>query len=522
MASSFGHRITSDSMVFHLDFANRRCFAPNILNYSHWTVGSGGVAADATRYGVTNYDRNGEVSENFRVIGTDPFGYASSVIWRGTSVDGTLPGSPLTEGDGGWNSGQFAIDNTKLYRFSVWTRRDSMDFGPTQAGSFYLGTRSRTSTGGLTFSISKSNLAMTNNPYFHITPNPNTSNASSVSPPSLGGVNVWTLVVGHVWPVGTETNVTLPGTGINGLAPTVEHPDSGVWTVSAGKIGNLNVGDWVWYPVSAISNHRAYHYYSAPLVSTQSFIYPRVDVVDGFEPSVGELLTGPEPVRDLVGGNVLYARSITNFDKGLIAMKFDNTVNSTISGFVSKTFSVISASVWIKNDSEINSSSANGVAIQFGNPGSHVTPDGMLVLRLGGGQIFGGSLGLQHRTATSEKHYWINNIVIYSGVWFNICFVWNQSINGYDIYLNGQKLTVSVNESAVQPITSPLSYCDYVSLGSRNTSNTMEFPLNNVAIGSVVVYDRVLEADEVNNNFQALRTKYGGAVSNFGYQINNP
>ena len=45
--------------------------AQNLLDTSTWTVGSGSVGG---------FSRNGEVSENVREFGTDPFGN-SSILW---------------------------------------------------------------------------------------------------------------------------------------------------------------------------------------------------------------------------------------------------------------------------------------------------------------------------------------------------------------------------------------------------------------------------------------------------------
>lgn len=500
MAIQYGNRITDDSIVFHVDFANRRSFAPNMLNYSHWTVGSGGVAADGTRYGVTNYNANGDAGENVKVLGTDPFGYANSVVWKSSTVDTTLP-----TGDGGWNTGYFAIDNSKMYRFSVWTRRDEMTVGPTNSGSFYIGHRTSPDLVAVTFSVNKTNGTLGANTYFHVTPNPDTSTLSSVAPPSLGGLNVWTLVVGHVWPVSTPVAATLPGTNINGLALNGSHPDSGVWTAS-GKVGNLNgSGDWIWYPTAMYANHRAYLYYSADLTATQSFIYPRVDVVDGLEPTIKDLLRGPEPVRDLSPSkNVLYPLSTTNFDPQGRGMVFSATESNVIAGTMSPTFNASSVSVWFNPSINYGSGTTGGNLIQFGPPSSAE----YFLFGLG---EFTSNLTNEVVTVVAKTPAGAARFTAYASTtfqflantWNNVAISWNGA--KYLMYINGQEVvTSSFNGDATLA-----SNVNFVSLAARAYVPNPYGAFFQGKIGSVVIYNRQLTPDEILTDYNSMLRKYG-------------
>ena len=497
MAFRYGNRITDDAIVFHVDVANRRSFAPNILNYSSWTVGTGTVNNDTTKYGVTIFAANGAAGEDVRVLGTDPFGYTSSVVWKASTVDTTLP-----TGDGGWNSGNFAIDNSKMYRFAVWTKRDAMTVGPTSSGAFYLGHYARTAAGGLTFSKALVNGAMTNNPYHHITQNPNTSALSTVQPPFLGGIDVWTLVVGHVWPAGTAVRSKVPGTAIYGLAENGSHPDSGVWTPAAKKIGNPYSGqDYIWYEPAVFANHRAYLFYSADLTATQSFIYPRVDIVDGLEPSIDDLLSGPEPVRDIsVKQNVIYPFSTTNFDingKGLV---FSGAESEIVAGALSSTFSVLSMSAWFKPSALITSATPGQTLVQFGSPA--IAQPFAIFLGASTANVSGEVISIWG----SGKFTSVVSPLVLQATWQNLTIVWQGS--SYNVYLNGvlQSTVAGGGGNAL-----PNYNVDYVAIGGRKyASGSVPWgAFFQGTVGSVVVYERALTPAEVSDDFSSMRQKYG-------------
>jgi hypothetical protein len=210
------------------------------IDYSTWTVGTGGA---------TGFGANGQVSENHRINGTDPWGN-NTVIWEarpeGTSND-----------DGGWNTTNFAVDNTKMYRYSVWVRRTVLG-----NGNFYLGLNGFGSTDGV---ITLSSGANNTNPYFWI------------GDQSQFNQNEWILVVGHVYPH-VHTGIT-------------NHPQSGRYSPSSGFIGGV-ANDYKWRPETITARHRAYLYYSSNTATRQQFVYPRVDIVDGSEPSINDLLNG--------------------------------------------------------------------------------------------------------------------------------------------------------------------------------------------------------------------------------------
>lgn len=121
-------------------------FSPNqentIIDYKVWKVGQTGT--------VTGFSSNGAADENYRVFSTDPWG-RKVVVWEART-------DVASDADGGWDGSNFSIDNTKLYRFSVWVNRTI-----TGNGSFYLGTHGYGSINGI---YNRSTGTPSTNPYF--------------------------------------------------------------------------------------------------------------------------------------------------------------------------------------------------------------------------------------------------------------------------------------------------------------------------------------------------------------------
>lgn len=243
----YGPKIVTDGLVLALDAADRNSYLKfSRINMSNWTVGSGSV----TGFGI-----NGSVSENQRLLGTDPFGQ-SAIVW------GTYPLGD-NGADGGWETdNDYGINKANMYRFSVWVKRIST----TTSGSFYLGCQSWVASD---YVKRMSDNVDEPNPYWWY--------------PNIGDLtkDVWYLVVGHLYPFNTIY--------------TGRHPDSGVYNVgSTTKVanisGNTGGGDFKFSATGTYLKQRVYHYYSTDTTSQLQFYDPRIDLVDGTEPSIYELV----------------------------------------------------------------------------------------------------------------------------------------------------------------------------------------------------------------------------------------
>ena len=91
--------------------------AQNLLDLSDWTIGTGSA-------GVLS--QNGSTSENTREWGTGPL-INRVILWKASP-------DALSNADGGWATDQFAIDHTKMYRFSVWIKKTNSNAGTTYFG----------------------------------------------------------------------------------------------------------------------------------------------------------------------------------------------------------------------------------------------------------------------------------------------------------------------------------------------------------------------------------------------------
>ena len=220
----------------------------NLLSPGTWAAGNSGTGI---------FNANGDTGEQNRYMGTNPWGQ-SALVWQ------TVP-SGNGNADGGWNTNSFSVDQNSLYRFSVWVRRTSS----TSGGTFYFGLY-----GGPSAVISLASGGAEGNPYWFY---PGTGSLSQ---------NQWYLYVGHCFPQYHNGNQA--------------HIDSGVYTTGSGtsKVGTLNgniPNDCKWAGGTTTGVHRTYHYYCGDSTTRLEFYWPRVDKVDGSEPSLQQLLTAPTP-----------------------------------------------------------------------------------------------------------------------------------------------------------------------------------------------------------------------------------
>jgi len=247
-----GNPITvTKSLLVHIDPGTYNSVLKDysIINVNNWNLGSGGCGG---------YNQNGGTNENERVVGTDPWGN-SAIVWESRP-------SGNGNDDGGWNTDYFSVDITKRYRFSVWVKRISS----TSGGNFYLGMYSTGSTFG---TIKGQDGANETNPYWEC---PGTGSYNQ---------NLWYLVIGNCYPY-TEPNRATP------------HPTTGAFSSdSRGSISrtlgcNIGTGDLRFRSDNSSALHRTYHYYCNDNTTRLQWYQPRVDVCDGTEPSLYDLLYG--------------------------------------------------------------------------------------------------------------------------------------------------------------------------------------------------------------------------------------
>jgi hypothetical protein len=249
-AISSGANIVRSGLILDLDIANRKshidALQSSLFNVNSWTVGTGSCSG---------FNANGEATEDNRMIDTDPWGNAT-VVWESRSL-GT------NNNDGGFHTSYYPIDRSKMYRSCVWMRRTTA----AATGSYYHGCH----TNGTGDTLDLSNDSSQTNPYW-----------------SYGGTNlltqgVWYLCVGHMFPSTWKGTTANPNTGIYSIATGA----------GAKALGNpSNCPNDIKFPSDATTMmQRTYHYYGTDVNTRIQFCYPRIDLCDGSEPSIADLLS---------------------------------------------------------------------------------------------------------------------------------------------------------------------------------------------------------------------------------------
>ena len=231
----------------------------NISTYSDWVLGGTGAVGNWGQY----VDGSGATNE--RVNDTTPWG-DTDVVWKAySSLTGTA-GNTLSAGI--YTSDKWSFDNSKTYRFSCWCKRIVAG----TAGTLNFGVRSFNSGGSAVALQLRSTGANSTNVYFHYT--------SFAGMATNHPVGQWVLDVGFVYPYGTATGGTA-------------NPDGGVWNTSGTKLSISNHEDIINYTNTGVKfGYKILAPESASYTMAFEFYRPRIDLVDGTEPSLTELLRG--------------------------------------------------------------------------------------------------------------------------------------------------------------------------------------------------------------------------------------
>lgn len=219
------------AILLSLEFVNGQ---NNLLDYSTWTEGSGTVGMFTAMSGN---------SENTRTSPNNPFG-TPAVVWN------CIPDGVYI--DGGFEASVAITDATKSYRFVVWTKRTGSN-----GGSGRLGFRSKNISNGST------SLKLDGSP----------NSTLYFFQGNLPAVDEWYLVVGYIHPQSYTGATSLGGIYAPG---------------SAEKI--TNTADFRYTSATTQLIHRSFLIDVTDTNITQQFYAPRIDLVDGNEPSLDQLL----------------------------------------------------------------------------------------------------------------------------------------------------------------------------------------------------------------------------------------
>ena len=229
-------------------------FTTNAWDYSTWVLGTYGSQNGWGRNQTGDND-----NENAIILKENPHG-VDDIIWA------SLENDIDSNADGGFNSTAHSIDITKIYRFSCWLKRENYGTG---SGQSYFGLNAYGNTNGVNRIEDLSTIIT--NPYF--------GNLSSTSMESNVGEE-WSLWVGYVLPYGVYNE---------GEIPSFVQNTKGIY-LSNGTRKTTYSNVYVWLQDTLYATIRSYLYYSTKTDERAYWYRPRVDIIDGTEPTIQELL----------------------------------------------------------------------------------------------------------------------------------------------------------------------------------------------------------------------------------------
>jgi hypothetical protein len=438
---SNGIFLDKTGLILHLDAFNKKSNflnTKNLIDFTTWTPGTN----------TTTWPSNGDGAQNSLIYDTDPWGNSSLVLK-------TIPNNPYA--NGGWEGcspGYWVnADRNKKYRSCVWVRRISANTN----GTFYHGLH----TDG-TGDVVQSDGTTNGNPYWACQ--------------GIGYLtqNQWYLHVGHIFPYNST--------------PAID-PTSGYWTRSGGWSANpgCNITGYdPRFPSDAtLLRNRVYHYYaSSDANSNLEFLYPRIDLCDGTEPSIADILNNsPTTWYDSSGyGNHFNMQGNITFDSTYGYTNFGG--NSTGSG---NKFYRSSFPTNLKTSQLGSGYTVMVLARSTGGSGAwrkligNADGDNYIDLYQSPGAYW-------HQDGSGDTLYYNAGIGV-----ANDTFVMNDSV---------MRLYIATNSNS-GTLTNPAAA---LAIGNEPSSNAYPWVGNIVMVS---IYNRVLSTDEMIRAFNAIRGRYG-------------
>lgn len=418
----------------------------------------------------------------------NPWGHYDHV-WRGENHS-TINTVAEFNNNGGFNTGLVSVDRSKKYRYSVWINRKVLG-----NGTVYFGPNSSPSSVNSATYLSKTSGVGQGNPYFAV--------KSHGSDAFTGKQNTWVLVVGHIHPVGTATGS--------------DESTSGFYTVSGGGLTYApisatdpdNAHDFIWGANSSTSTWLRVFLYGSSTPGTEALFYrPRIDVVDGNEPDIADLLANTPQTAYDIGPNGftgrVYGKPQYRSDDGGYLL-FDGKSNfvesgaNALAGYYNKTYTF---EAWVK-PSDVSSAL----------------------------KMFGGMDGLPYFGTQGNAYFWSFSL---SGVQksyahtvpYAIDTRWAQFVytathipattsspekTRFQVYINGASVWEETLDGA-EVLSS-----NTVGIGDRRFNRTTFDHLTRSGfdyswiggISNVRVYNRALAPEEITQNFNSLRGRFG-------------
>ena len=453
----------SEACVFNVDaatvhssstFTNTNIVQPT---YPEWTVGSD--SADG-------YSYVGNAGENYRVKARSPYGN-TSVVWECREND---VGS---NGDGGWNSSYYNIDKSKKYRYVYFMKmpRGGTNNNIGLNGTLYMGLHA-----GSHHLHHYNGTATQSNPYF------------TYPSQGLGSLyqNVWYMGVFFVLPDGTGANAGLED-GI-GWYDMRDGAQATAFNPSSGNLGRQGY----WGSSATTARTRNFLYYSTTPNCVVHWWVPRIDVCEGNEPTIAELLTAPQDWWHDSSRNAINLKSrfssagapAFTTSNGAKCFDFDTTNWFQGPNDTSLDNNTLTIQAWVKTDA----TNQNGFIFEKGAVNTQYA-------------LFQEGTNFQFRTRHSSTEYdtlsFATASYMNTSTWYMITATYD---GGY------KKMYVNTTERASSSYANQTLETNTYGVNVGRHSSGYYY---NGKIGAVRVYNRALTTNEIEQNFNAHKTKYG-------------
>jgi hypothetical protein len=276
-----------------------------------------------------------------------------------------------------------------------------------------------------------------------------------------------------------------------GIGNTGSSDDLGFWWRWKFSMTNNSTGNTTlycqFYPATGFYNSSD----NAAATGTATVSSVQIEQSTFATPFVNGTRSNTQAIRDLTNNNTITATSLTYASDGTFSFNGSSNFISVPNSSSLQVADVFTVNTWV-NATDLTTNRFGIFSTRTANA------SGSWQLEVGTGN------GGQRRIVVTGVGTWIwesSNDVIAVNTWCNICFVKpSNATQGGSLYLNGNLLT-------------PLTTTAYTILNNNDakvigqgTNGVQFFPGR---IDSVNLYNRALSAAEVQQNFRALRGRYG-------------
>jgi hypothetical protein len=177
---------------------------------------------------------------------------------------------------------------------------------------------------------------------------------------------------------------------------------------------------------------------------------------------------------------------------------FDGANDSVFAPPVDFGMNSITINTWVKSDQEISSNIFTGYGRgDFGDPGWWFGFDNRHISN---------GIGLAFATSNSDARLVFTTTYQYTpGQWILLTGVYDRDSDSINIYANGQKLETFVYVQQ-GTLSGPINSTRHIVIGRYDDSRDISYFNGNIAVYQL--YNRALSANEVMQNFKALKGRY--------------